>query len=46
MPRAIIVLILLILVLVGGTYYLSTSVEEQKTQTIEADVATDAAPAK
>lgn len=46
MPRGIIVLIVLLLVLVGGTYFLSSSVHEQPTQTIEADVATDAAPSK
>lgn len=43
MPRGIIVLVFLLLILVGGAYFLSSSVHEQPTHTIEADVATDAA---
>lgn len=44
MPRGIIVLIILVLLVAGGAYFLSSSVHEQPTQTIEADVAADAAP--
>lgn len=44
MPRRLLFLIALLLILVGGAFYLSSSVTEQPTQTIEADVATDAAP--
>lgn len=46
MPRGILFLIVLLLILGGGAYFLSTSVKEQPTQTIEADVTTDAAPQK
>ena len=42
MPRGILFLIVLVLILVGGTYFLSTRVSEQPTQTIEADVTADA----
>ena len=43
MPRGLIVLILIILLLVGGIYFLSRSAEEVPVQTIEADVTTNAA---
>jgi hypothetical protein len=43
MPRGLIFLIVVILLLVGGLFLLSRSVEEVPVQTIEADVAGNAA---
>jgi hypothetical protein len=43
MPRGLIVLILIILLIVGGIYFLSRSAEEVPVQTIEADVTANAA---
>ena len=43
MPRGLIFLILIVLILVGGLYFLSNSAEEVPTQTIEADVTANAA---
>ena len=43
MPRGLIFLILTILILVGGIYFLSSSAEEVPVQTIEADVTANAA---
>jgi hypothetical protein len=43
MPRGLIFLIVVILLLVGGLFLLSRSVEEVPMQTIEADVAGNAA---
>jgi hypothetical protein len=43
MPRGLIFLIVVILVLVGGLFLLSRSAEEVPVQTIEADVAGNAA---
>jgi hypothetical protein len=43
MPRGLIFLIVVILLLVGGMFLLSRSVEEVPVQTIEADVAGNAA---
>lgn len=43
MPRGLIFLIVIVLLLVGGLYFLSRSVEEVPTQTIEADVTANAA---
>ncbi len=43
MPRGLIFLILIVLILVGGLYFLSNSAEEVRTQTIEADVSANAA---
>ena len=43
MPRGLIFLIVVILLLVGGVFLLSRSVEEVPTQTIEADVTSNAA---
>ena len=40
--KAPLVLLFLIALLVGGTVYLSTSVEPQPTQTIEQEIASDA----
>ena len=42
MPRGLIFLIVVILLLVGGLFLLSRSVEEVPMQTIEADVAGNA----
>ena len=42
MPRGLIFLILLILVIVGGIFFLSRSAEEVPVQTIEADVTANA----
>ena len=43
MPRGLIVLILILLVILGGIYFLSISAEEVPVQTIEADVTANAA---
>ncbi len=43
MPRGLTFLIIVILILVGGLFLLSRSVEEVPVQTIEADVAGNAA---
>jgi len=43
MPRGLIFLIVVILLLVGGLFLLSRSAEEVPVQTIEADVAGNAA---
>ena len=43
MPRGLIVLILILLLIVGGIYFLSRSAEEVPVQTIEADVTANAA---
>lgn len=43
MPRGLIFLILIILILVGGIYFLSTSAGEVPVKTIEADVTANAA---
>jgi hypothetical protein len=43
MPRGLIFLIVVILLLVGGLFLLSRSAEEVPVQTIEADVASNAA---
>lgn len=43
MPRGLIFLILIILIVVGGVYFLSKSAEEVPQQTIEADVTANAA---
>lgn len=43
MPRGLIFLILIILILVGGLFFLSRSAEEVPVQTIEADVTANAA---
>ena len=43
MPRGLIFVIVVILLLVGGLFLLSRSVEEVPMQTIEADVAGNAA---
>jgi hypothetical protein len=43
MPRGLIFLIVVIILLVGGLFLLSRSVEEAPVQTIEADVASNAA---
>lgn len=43
MPRGLIFLILVILLLVGGIFFLSRSAEEVPVQTIEADVTANAA---
>jgi hypothetical protein len=43
MPRGLIFLILIILVLIGGLFFLSSSAEEVPVQTIEADVTANAA---
>lgn len=44
MPRGVIVLIVIILALVGGSILLSRGVTEQPTQTIEVEVPANAAP--
>ncbi len=41
MPRGLIYLILVILIVVGGIYFLSQSAEEVPVQTIEANVTAD-----
>ena len=38
MPRGLIFLVLILLLIVGGVYFLSRSAEEVPVQTIEADV--------
>lgn len=38
MPRGLIFLILIILIIIGGLFFLSNSAEEVPVQTIEADV--------
>ena len=43
MPRGLIFLVLIILIIVGGLYFLSNSAEEVPVQTIEADVTANAA---
>jgi hypothetical protein len=43
MPRGLLFLIVVILLLIGGIFLLSRSVEEAPVQTIEADVARNAA---
>ena len=43
MPRGLLFLIVVILLLIGGIFLLSRSVEEVPVQTIEADVADNAA---
>lgn len=43
MPRGLIFLILIILIIVGGLFFLSNSAEEVPVQTIEADVTANAA---
>jgi hypothetical protein len=43
MPRGLILLIVVSLLLVGGLYLLSRSADEVPVQTIEADVASNAA---
>ncbi|HET9354135.1 MAG TPA: hypothetical protein VFO32_09075 [Sphingomicrobium sp.] len=43
MPRGLIFLILLILIVIGGLFLLSSSAEEVPVQTIEADVTANAA---
>ena len=43
MPRGLIFLILIILIIVGGIFFLSNSAEEVPVQTIEADVTANAA---
>jgi hypothetical protein len=43
MPRGLIFLIVVILLLVGGLYLLSRSADEVPVQTIETDVASNAA---
>lgn len=43
MPRGLIFLILIILLLVGGIYFLSSSAGEVPVKTIEADVTANAA---
>ena len=43
MPRGLIFLIVVILLLVGGLFFLSRSAVEVPVQTIEADVASNAA---
>ena len=43
MPRGLIFLILLILIVIGGLFLLSSSAEEVPVQTIETDVTANAA---
>ena len=43
MPRGLIFLILLIVIIVGGIFFLSRSAEEVPVQTIEANVTANAA---
>lgn len=43
MPRGLIFLILILLLLIGGVYYLSVSAEEVPLKPIEADVTVNAA---
>ena len=43
MPRGLIFLVILILLLVGGIYFLSTSADEVPVKTIETDVTSNAA---
>lgn len=43
MPRGLIFLILIILIIVGGIFFLSNSAEEVPVQTIESDVTANAA---
>jgi len=43
MPRGLLFLIVVLILLVGGIFLLSRSVEEVPVQTIEADVASNAA---
>ena len=43
MPRGLIFLILVILIIIGGLFFLSNSAEEVPVQTIEADVTGNAA---
>ena len=43
MPRGLIFLILIILIIVGGLFFLSNSADEVPVQTIEADVTANAA---
>jgi hypothetical protein len=43
MPRGLIFLILIILIIAGCLYFLSTSADEVPVQTIEADVTANAA---
>ena len=43
MPRGLIFLVLLLLLIVGGVYFLSQSADEVPVKTIEADVTANAA---
>lgn len=43
MPRGLVFLILLLLVIVGGLFFLSRSADEVPVQTIESDVTANAA---
>ena len=43
MPRGLIFLVLLLVVIVGGVYFLSRSADEVPVKTIEADVTANAA---
>ena len=43
MPRGLIFLVLIVLLLVGGIYFLSQSAKEVPVQSIEADVTANAA---
>lgn len=43
MPRGLIFLVLIILLLAGGIYFLSTNAKEVPVQTIEGDVTANAA---
>ncbi|QNN65502.1 hypothetical protein H9L12_02550 [Sphingomonas rhizophila] len=42
MPKGLFVLIILLVILIGGAFFLSGRVTEQPTQTIEVDVAGNA----
>lgn len=43
MPRGLIILVVLIILVIGGIFLLSRSVDEVPVQTIEADVSSNAA---
>ena len=43
MPRGLVFLVLIIILLIGGLYFLSRSAEEVPVQAIEADVTANAA---
>lgn len=43
MPRGLVFLILILLIIVGGLFFLSSNAEEVPVQTIEADVTANAA---